>query len=172
MITRVVIVAISLGSVPLLQSAGETPHPGGAQAWFEDAWEAAQRLPDFRDFSLRWIVEDLSVPNPGRVAEMRRNVQQFPEHPDRLLLPAIEQRLGGEADKSEVEVWCRGPGRWRYNRTILRNVLDQKPEYWDCAMNQDYAWSLVPGQAIIINTNLPPPQGHDFALVEASLLPD
>lgn len=117
-------------------AAGQELDRDEVQRWFDDAWSAAQSLPDLGDNSVEWTLELVYVPPADELDRLRRSVEGRPDHPERYQLEAYERRRKGDHEVLRRRLWSRGDGQWRWNQDMGETGFS------DAARTEKHEWSM------------------------------
>lgn len=133
---------LAAGCFACLESPGEAEQPtryDSPQAWFDATWQRAGEPLRFEWTSIAWSQEDAWIPPTAEIERLRREVPGRPDHPERTLLEAIEQKLAGRAPTGEFEFVFGGKGEFRLNHHSRYDPND----YYDRIVTRDAMWGLT-----------------------------
>lgn len=142
------------------------PTVAEVQAWFDSEWDAAKSLPELGDASIGWRLDLVYIPPRSELERLRREVPGKPDHPEKHLLQAYEERLRGKPTSMPRRLWSHGPGQWRWNTDLPTG------EFIDTVVMPKQAWSQSSAAIAIVDPRDGYPMGVGWPRQENTFWPE
>lgn len=115
------------------------------QKWFARLSELGGDNGSLDGLRVSYRIDMLGMLPADKLAALRAEVANHPEHPEAPMLPVYERRMAGK-DSYDFSVW-RLKGMWRYNR----NPAGNESEFTDRVWGDGTAWSMSKSSLVLLN---------------------